>query len=71
MKRFLALILLFTLCLSLLACTKEAEPTEAPTTTATEAPTKATENKPITPITGDTPLSTGVGCQPSPEDMVE
>lgn len=75
MKKLLAVLLLFALCVGMIACSKEAEPTEAPTEAATqaptEAPTKATESKPIQAVNGGTPLSTGSGCATSPADAAE
>jgi len=74
MKQLLALLLLLTLCIGLVACGEDATPTQAPTEAATEAPTEAptetTEYKPIQSVAGD-PVSTGSGCQPGPEDFAE
>ena len=60
MKKLVALLLLVCLCVSLVACGKNAA---APTEPATEPSTQAAERTPVTPVSGDTPtLSNGSGC---------
>lgn len=60
MKKFVVILLLLALCVSMVSCGKSvAEPTE-PTT---EPATTPTERKPIVPMDGNTPtLSSGTGC---------
>ena len=61
--------------IGMIACGKEAAPTEAPTEAPTqaptEAPTQATESKPIQAVNGGTPISTGSGCATSSADAAE
>ena len=60
MKKVFLILFATLLVLSMAACGQEAaEPTEAPT----EAATQATENKPVSPMSSNTPtLSSGGTC---------
>lgn len=63
MKRLLTFLLLICLCVSLVACGKNAAPADSATEPSTEAATEPTERKPIAAVSGNTPtLSSGSGC---------